>query len=189
MYAELLFFLLKIYPTNSSVITLTVVESPYETWINGYAGIPVDKRGPTDDADGDGCANVFEFAHNGDPTDPSDKGLLAWLIQDASAPAGEEFTLVAAMRNGAVFSAGPDGVQSASVDGITSTVEGSVDLVAFPGSPVSHVGGPSGTAPPVTGLPDLTSAAWKYHTFKLDASEGLPNRGFMRTKAAINTVP
>ena len=38
------------------------------------------------------------------------------------------------------------------------------------------------TAPPAAGLPDLTGTAWEYHTFKLDASEGLTNKGFLRLK-------
>ena len=97
--------------TNSSVITLTAVDSPYEAWMSGYPGVPVDQRGPADDPDGDGCANFFEFAHKGDPTDPGDKGLMCGLIQDASAPVGDEFTLVIALPDGAGFFPGPNGVR------------------------------------------------------------------------------
>ena len=28
----------------------------------------------------------------------------------------------------------------------------------------------------------LAGSAWEYHTFKLDASEGLPGKGFLRLK-------
>jgi hypothetical protein len=41
------------------------------------------------------------------------------------------------------------------------------------------------TAPAGSGLTeDLTSSDWKYHTFKLDASEGLPDKGFLRAKVS-----
>lgn len=84
--------------------------------------------------------------------------------------------LILAVRDGAVFTAG-----SATVAGITYTVEGSLDL-AFPSSVVSSTG-PSDTAPAATGLPSLAGTAWEYHTFKLDASEGLAGKGFLRLKA------
>jgi hypothetical protein len=66
---------------------------------------------------------------------------------------------------------------------VTYTIQGTLDLVTIPGSDVSHPSGPSDTAPVATGLPDLTGTAWEYHTFKLDASEGLGNKGFLRAKA------
>ena len=66
---------------------------------------------------------------------------------------------------------------------MTYTIQGTLDLVTIPGSDVSHAAGPSNTAPAATGLPDLTGTAWEYHTFKLDASEGLGSKGFLRAKA------
>jgi hypothetical protein len=58
-----------------------------------------------------------------------------------------------------------------------------LDLVTIPGSNVSDAADPSDTAPPATGLPDLTGTGWEYHTFKLDAFEGLGGKGFLRAKA------
>jgi hypothetical protein len=104
------------------------------------------------------------------------------LVQDASAPTGNELTLIAAVRDGAVFASGTGGVQTATLDGIVYAIEGSTDLV-FPGSAVSVVGSASNTAPAATGLPTLPgSSEWEYRTFKLDASEGLPGKGFLRVK-------
>ena len=42
----------------------------------------------------------------------------------------------------------------------------------------------AGAAPAhaATGLPSLAGSDWEYHTFKLDASEGLPGKGFLRLK-------
>jgi hypothetical protein len=48
---------------------------------------------------------------------------------------------------------------------------------------VSVVGSASNTAPAATGLPTLPgSSEWEYRTFKLDDSEGLPGKGFLRVK-------
>jgi hypothetical protein len=161
--------------------------SPFDTWAAaaGLDGTPGKENGKADDPDGDGRNNNYEFAFNGDPLDGSDNGMVAGLVQDASAPAGNELTLVVAVRDGVTFTgSGTPDVQSNTtpVDGLTYTIEGSLDLASFPGSAVSHVGGPSNTAPAATGLPDLTGTDWEYHTFKLDASEGLGSKGFLRAK-------
>jgi autotransporter-associated beta strand protein len=160
---------------------------PFATWATaaGLDGTLGKENGKADDPDGDGKNNLYEFAFNGDPLDGSDNGLMAALVQDASAPAGNELTLVVAVRDGATFTGSGDPlVQSNTtpVDGLTYTIEGTLDLATIPGSDVSHVGGPSDTAPVATGLPDLTGTDWEYHTFKLDASEGLGSKGFLRAK-------
>jgi autotransporter-associated beta strand protein len=162
---------------------------PFVTWAAaaGLDGTPGKENGKADDPDGDGKNNLYEFAFNGDPLDGSDNGLIAGLVQDASAPAGNELTLVVAVRDGATFTgSGTPVVQSntTQVDGLTYTIQGTLDLATIPGSDVSHVGGPSDTAPAATGLPNLTGTDWEYHTFKLDASEGLGSKGFLRAKVA-----
>ena len=147
----------------------------YDYWIDAFTGIPVADRDPGDDPDRDGSSNLLEFALNGNPGDPLDNGLIASLIQNSSGPASKELTLVIAVRDGAVFNAG-----TATASGITYRIEGSLDLV-FPSSAVSSTG-PSDTAPAATGLPSLAGSGWEYHTFKLDASEGLTGKGFLRLK-------
>ncbi|MEO5714702.1 MAG: autotransporter-associated beta strand repeat-containing protein [Luteolibacter sp.] len=152
------------------------VSTPFESWIaTNYPGILAPDNTPSADPDHDGVPNILEFALNGNPSNGSQNGLTAALVQDSSAPVGNELTLVAAVRDGAVFTAG-----TATVDGITYVVEGSLDL-SFPGSAVSSTG-PSDTAPAATGLPSLAGTAWEYHTFKLDSSEGLAGKGFLRMK-------
>jgi hyaluronate lyase len=169
---------------RSNTVSLTVnppASTPYETWMaTRYPGLTAADQLPAADPDRDGSSNLLEFALNGNPTDAAANGWIASLIQNSSAPASEELTLVIAVRDGALFSPGANGVQSAAVAGITYTVEGSLDSV-FPAAPVSSTG-PSATAPAATGLPDLSGTAWKYHTFKLDASEGLTGKGFLRLK-------
>lgn len=168
--------------------TLTVTSgptlTPFEIYMADYPSLTGNDALPEADPDGDGKNNKFEFAFKGDPTNPSDNGLVASLVQDTSSPADtNELTLVVAVRDGATFAnAGSPVVQTTTVDGVTYTIEGTLDLVTIPGSNVSHVGSPSNTAPVATGLPDLTGTAWEYHTFKLDASEGLGSKGFLRAK-------
>ena len=168
---------------SSNNIALTSTASDYQLWINGYASsiALVDREGG-DDPDSDGVTNFLEFALNGVPNSGTNSGLVRVLAQNTGGPATNELTLVAAVRDGAVFAAGANGIQTATKDGIKYDIEGSVDLV-FPGSTVSHVGSASDTAPAATGLPNLTGTAWEYHTFRLDVSEGLPTKGFLRVNA------
>jgi hyaluronate lyase len=168
----------------SNTVALTInlpTATPYENWFaTRYPGIIGNDRLPTADPDRDGVTNLLEFAINGNPGDGSSRGCIASSIQDSSLPVGNELTHIVAIRNGAVFAAGSNGERIATVDGITYTVEGSLDL-SFPTAVVSSTG-PTGTAPAATGLPVLTGSDWRYHTFKLDASEGLNGKGFLRLK-------
>ncbi len=135
------------------------------------------------DPDGDGVNNLAEFAFNGDPLSGTNNGLHASLLQNTIAPASDELIYIVAVRDGAIFgTSGLDQTNSVAVDGLYYTIQGSIDL-AFPGSAVSYVSS-SKTAPVATGMPDLTSTAWTYFTFRLDASEGLGGKGFIRAKVS-----
>lgn len=171
--------------TESSGLLEVAIGDPFVAWIDSFFPGETNPAiiGKTADPDNDGVDNLTEFALNGNPANGSNNGLTAVLIQDASAPAGNELTLVAAVRDAAVFAAGPNGEQVATVDSVVYTVEGSLTLT-FPGSAVS-ASAASDTAPAATGLPDLTGSAWEYRTFKLDASEGLAGKGFLRVKTAV----
>jgi autotransporter-associated beta strand protein len=173
------------FTESTGLLEVGPVTDPFASWIDSFFPGETNPAiiGKTADPDNDGVDNLTEFALNGNPNSGSNNGLTAVLIQDASAPAGNELTLVAAVRDGAVFAAGPNGVQTATIDGVVYTIEGSLALT-FPDSAVS-VGGAFDTAPAATGLPSLTSSAWEYRTFKLDASEGLTGKGFLRVKTAV----
>lgn len=166
------------YTTTQALLSKVTSSSPFDSWIStNYPEIPLADRDPGDDPDGDGTSNLLEYALNGDPTSATNQGSIASLIQDANMLAGKELTLVVAVRDGATFTDG-----AATVDGITYVVEGSLDL-NFPSSAVSSTG-PSDTAPAATGLPSLAGSAWEYHTFTLNASEGLGGKGFLRLKVS-----
>ncbi len=120
------------------------------------------------DADGDGISNLAEFAFNGDPRDPSDRGVNQLALQDTDSSGHDELTLTIAVRAGATFAAGTGGNQTATIDGITYTVRGTLDLEDF-SSPVVHV------ASAASDDPD-----YELHTFRLTASEGLADKGFLQ---------
>lgn len=151
-------------------------ESPFTTWIDGFTGLSPAEKAPGADPDGDGRSNLLEFALKGDPTDPSDNGLLAVVLQDTNATAGDELTLVAAVRRGATFATSGNTV-TATRDGVVYAVKGSITLTGAD-APVSHVGA-ANTAPASTGLPSLAGTDWEYHTFRLNDSDGLPDKGFL----------
>ena len=173
------------FTESTGLLGVGPISDPFVPWIDSFFPGETNTAiiGKTADPDNDGADNLAEFALNGNPNSGSNNGLTAVLIQDATAPAGNELTLVAAVRDGAVFATGPNGVQTATVDGVVYTIQGSLALT-FPDSPVS-VGSASDTAPAATGLPSLAATAWEYRTFKLDASEGLPGKGFLRAKIEV----
>ena len=156
--------------------------TPFETWINSYTGIPAADREPQDDPDHDGVINLAEFAFDGVPDAPSAKGLFFTETKDNGDPDSlKELTFTCAVRRSTSvnFTANGDGAQTATIDGLTYTIEGSATLTGTWNSPVSYVG--KSDAPPVgSGLPNLAATAWEYRTFS--AFNGLPGKGFLRAK-------
>ncbi len=123
------------------------------------------------DNDGDGLDNFGEYAFNGDPVDGSDGGRITVSTQDTDSSGQGDLTLTVPVRNGAHFSADTHGTQTSVVDGIFYRIRGSFDLVTFE-SEVIHVGGIPSADP-----------EYQLHTFRLAASEGLPDRGFLQASA------
>ena len=167
---------------DGTAMTLTVANtaSPYDTWISGYAvQIPLSAdRLPTADPDKDGSSNVMEFALNGNPASGSDNGKQSINTSDSGdAGTNPDLTLTIAVRNGALPSAGPNGSVNLTVDGITYNVQGSLTLAAPFNSPVSEV-------TPAFTLTPSPDTGWTARTFRLDASEGLPGKGFIRVSVS-----
>ena len=131
-------------------------------------------RDGTLDFDSDGVSDLTEFAFNGNPSSGSSLGTITSALLDTNANSQKELTLTVAVRSGANFGPGAGGAQVATVNGVTYTIRGSVDLTNFT-SAVSHVGSTA------SGDPD-----YDLHTFRLDASEGLTAKGFLQ---AVVTHP
>lgn len=153
----------------------TYVPSPFEVWIETF--FPDETLpsivGTNADPDGDGASNLDEFALNGAPDNGADNGYHAVATEDTNADTQKELTLTIAVRKAGgspVFSGSP---LTATSDGVKYTIEGSLDLV-FPTSAVSEASPADGPG----GLP----ADYEYRRFRLDASEGLTGKGFLRVK-------
>ncbi|MEO5714136.1 MAG: autotransporter-associated beta strand repeat-containing protein [Luteolibacter sp.] len=152
------------------------VADPFDTWIATY--FPGETTpaiiGKGADPDGDGFNNLAEFALNGAPDSGANNGYHVLAIQDTDdTGTQEELTLTIAVRKAGgspVFAGSP---LSAISDGVKYTIEGSLNLV-FPTSAASE-------ASPATG-PGGLPAAYEYRRFRLDASDGLTSKGFLRVK-------
>ena len=141
-----------------------------DAWESAH-GLDPNTNDAADDDDGDGATNLGEFAFKGDPQDGSDNGVNTPALQDTNSSGQKELTLTVAVRSGATFGAGVDGTQVAAVDGLSYTVRGSLDLTDFT-SAVSHVGSTASDDPD-----------YQLHTFRLNASEALPGKGFLQASA------
>lgn len=167
-------------PNETARITgpgrLIVGTNPYDSWAvaKGLDGTPGKEAGKTDDPDGDGNNNLAEFAFGGNPLSGADNAKSYGFTADSSdAGSDKDLILTIAVRAGTpAFTGSP--TPTATFDGLTYSIEGSLDLNGFP-SAVSAVD-------PVTpGLPTLDSG-YVYRSFILDASNGLPGKGFLRAK-------
>lgn len=144
-------------------------QEPFADWA-ANAGLTSGQNAPGDDADNDGADNLTEFALNGNPLSGASKGTLLHSVADSNSNSIDDLTLTIAVRTGATFAAGPNGSQTATVDGVTYTVQGSLDLALFNQSVTFVAKGASG------------NPAYELHTFRLDASDTAPPaaRGFLR---------
>jgi autotransporter-associated beta strand protein/T5SS/PEP-CTERM-associated repeat protein len=150
--------------------------SPYDTWINTY--FPGETNpliiGKGADPDKDGYSNALEFALGGAPNSGTNNPKVYNIIADSSdADSLPELLLTIAVRTGTpAFTGSPS--PSATLDGITSNIQGSLNLGTFTSAT-------SVVTPVVTGLP-AAPAGYEYRTFSLDASNGLGNKGFLRVQ-------
>ncbi len=161
--------------TDGKLVLAVAGGTPFSNWADSKGLVSPDAD-PDDDPDKDGNNNLAEFAFNGNPLSGADNGYFRFNIEDTNSDNLKELTLTIAVRNGSgspVFAGSPS--PAAGIDGITYAIEGSLSLV-FPGSVVTET-----TVP--TGLPALPSG-WEYRRFRLDASNGLPNKGFLRARVS-----
>jgi autotransporter-associated beta strand protein len=167
-----------------AITAVSIVVSAYDTWMAGFPSItaPADKL-PTADPDGDGVLNSVEFALDGNPASGSQGAKVFNVLADTTfdvTTLKEEVITIAVRKPGAsvVFSGSPS--PTATADLFTYTIQGSQTLTSFPMT-VTEV---TPVIAPVGGLPPLSSTTdYEYRSFTLGAaSDGLPNKGFMRVK-------
>jgi autotransporter-associated beta strand protein len=162
--------------TGPGLLLVGDLTTPFDAWAlaNGLDGTPGKESGKNDDPDGDGSSNLIEFAFDGDPLSGSDNAKVFVFTADSSdVAAGADLVITVAVRETApAFSGTPS--PGATIDGITYSIEGSLDLSDF-----THAVIP--VAPVTTDLP-TPGADYEYRSFILDGSDGLPSAGFLRAK-------
>ncbi|MBB5350762.1 autotransporter-associated beta strand protein/T5SS/PEP-CTERM-associated repeat protein [Haloferula luteola] len=142
----------------------------FATWIAGYFS-DVEDLLPTADPDGDGQSNLVEFLLGGNPADGGDGAKIVVSTVDTDGDEMDELVLTVAVPTATpAFTAAT--APFAIYEGARIEIQGGPDLSSFD-SPVTEV------SPQVDGLEDAP-AGYEYRSFRLDASEGLTDRGFLR---------
>ena len=162
------------YSYGGNSIALIQTSTPYSTWINGFASIPVVDRDPADDPDGDGVSNIAEFALNGNPASGASTGKVVGKV--ASVGGSPTLVLTLPVRSGATFSGSTEQV-SALIDGVIYHIQGSDQLSVWDLA-VSEVLGTDKTAIE-SGLPAL-DGGWTYRTFQSPGGVGGDPADFLR---------
>ena len=159
--------------SGSALATASYSSTPFLSWAGtAFPGVTdATVIGAAADPDKDGVSNLLEYALGGDPDAASDTGVVRALTDDGTDT--PKLLLTIAVRSGApAFSGAPS--PSATVDGITYTILGGL-------TPTDTASAVSVVSPQTSGLP-AAPAGYEYRTFKLDAADGLPSKGFMRVK-------
>jgi hypothetical protein len=154
----------------------------YASWIiaTGLDGTTGKENGPADDPDKDGVLNFDEFAFGGNPLSGGSGILSAASPVDTTGDTQPELILTVAVRADAVFSNGP--LPAGSAAGASYVIQGSVDLQQF----MAVVEGPLETPVIPASLPPAPPEGYKYLSFRLGGSNGLPGKGFLRASATAN---
>ncbi|MBK1825553.1 beta strand repeat-containing protein [Haloferula rosea] len=160
----------------TGALSVATAGTPFDTWMAQFTTLSGPDTDPGADPDGDNVDNFTEFAFDGNPEDGSNNGRIHLFTED-TVP-NDVLVLTVAVRSDTGAWSGSDALTASSApDGVDYTIEGSLDLLAFD-QVISEVS-------PVqdAGLAPL-SAGYKWQSFKLNGSEGLSGKGFMRAAAA-----
>jgi fibronectin-binding autotransporter adhesin len=149
--------------------------SPFDSWAASF-GLTGEDAAPGADPDKDGRSNLLEFAFDESPISGNQAGKSRTAV--ANVEGQNLWVLTLPVRDGAIFSGSHS--KSATVDGITYTIQGSNDLSTYD-QVVSELV-PAASA----GLP-APRAGWSYRSFRLEGPVGGPSsrgpRGFLRAGA------
>jgi autotransporter-associated beta strand protein len=166
------------YAYQGNKIAIERALTAFDTYINGIfpdSGDDSVTVGENADPDGDGTSNFLEYALGGDPDDGSESVKIYPIIADSNdAGTGDELLMTIAVLTGTpAFTPASSGSPSATILGVTYTIQGSLDLSSFaiPCTVVAPVAPAGNPTPP---------AGYTYRTFSLDGSDGTPDKGFMR---------
>ncbi len=171
------------FDETTGILTLAASGTPYIAWAaaKGLTGLPGSATDPAQDADPDkdGRNNLGEFAFNGNPLSGSDNGKVFMFTEDSDFDGNTDKELiltVAVLSPGTpAFTGSPSPSANNATDGVTYSIEGSLNLAGFSAT-VNVV--PTAVT---TGLP-AAGAGYEYRSFSLNGSNGLTGKGFLRAK-------
>lgn len=162
---------------NNLVLTVGSTSTPFQSWFSTYyPGITAPNNDPAADFDNDGTSNFGEFAFGGAPDSGTSAGPRRTAVDNIGGT--DYLTLTIATRSGTTFTGSAPA--TATRDGVTYTVEGSVDLTGF-SQPVTEMTPAITTGLPTLGTGPLTD--YEYHTFRLTAPRTASATGFLRATA------
>lgn len=177
---------LKIWTFDETTGTLTVgLNDPYIGWAAGY-GLTASAAEKGADPDGDGEANLLEFATNSSPILGSSRSRVYAKMHLLGAD--QALTYTVAVRTGAVFAAAGS-KQEATKDSVKYTLEASDDLSTWSSVVVTEVTGGDATAVRAAITPALPAldSGWEWRTFRTDDGTALDSRDFIRLQ--VSTTP
>jgi hypothetical protein len=158
-------------------VTLTTVpNSPYAVWAATYG---LGAHSQNADNDQDGVKNLAEFAIDGNPLVPVNRGKeFARVINLSGDADGPVLTLTIPVRvaPGTAFTGTTS--KSATRDQVTYEIQASADLLNWTTLVVTDVTGNS--AIDNSGLPALTNAQWEYRTFRVPQDTSAAAKEFLR---------
>jgi autotransporter-associated beta strand protein len=173
--------------SGTNAVTLST-PGGYGVWAAAF-GLTGDDALRTADPDKDGQSNFLEYATNADPTKAGSRARVYSAM--ATIGADQVLTLTVATRKNAVFAANGT-KQTATIEDVVYTAEGSDDVTTWTTVQVTEVTGAAAAAVQASLGALLTTppleAQWEWHTFRTDGGAPSDPTDFIRL-AVTPTAP
>jgi autotransporter-associated beta strand protein len=169
----------KLWTFDETTGALSVsLNDPYVEWATSY-GLMGDDAAKSADPDGDGEANLLEFATNSNPIIGSSRSRVYGKMHTLGAD--NVLTYTVAVRSPATFAAAGS-KQEATKDSVKYTIEASDDLSTWSSVVVTEVTGGDATAVRAAITPALPTldSGWEWRTFRTDGAAAIDAKDFIR---------
>lgn len=169
----------KLWTFDETTGALTVgLNDPFVDWATSY-GLTGDDAAKGADSDGDGEANLLEFATNSNPTSGSSRSRVYGKMHTLGSD--NVLTYTVAVRSAATFAAAGS-KQEATKDSVKYTIEASDDLSTWTSVVVTEVTAGDATAVRAAITPALPTldTGWEWRTFRTDGAAAIDAKDFIR---------
>jgi autotransporter-associated beta strand protein len=176
----------KLWTFDETTGALTVgPNDPFVDWATSY-GLTGGDAAKGADPDGDGEANLLEFATNSNPTSGSSRSRVYGKMHGIGAD--NVLTYTVAVRTAATFAAAGS-KQEATKDSVKYSIEASDDLSTWSSVVVTEVTGGDATAVRAAITPALPTldSGWEWRTFRTDDGAAIDAKDFIRLQ--VSTTP